>query len=571
MRGLTPIEIPVPTGGWRTDVPPHKLAPETLQDGLNIQIDQDGILKPRLGFELLPDQPDFLTDLDPRIVAGIAWQDQLAENLVVAGLRRWFAFVGGAWLNLTPVGQELDSDKSIASRFVQFGLIQPSPPSAVTTQLVGKTAVYGVNGSFHDPLHRWAVGGASFEVVVPAPALGGTPIAPFPAADLAVVADRLVVISTNEGGVAFPRRVRWSSVLDGGMWPQLAYNDLEGPAGNLLAIQTTTRTSAVLYAENGAWLMSAIPGTDAGAFVFDRIQALPAGPLSPNAIINRGGEHVFLGNDLHIWKCDGQSTEIVSQPIDAGLLVNLAVGAKQKPVGLYDAMHQRIIWFLTFQQDDGEALSAIVYDIFHRCWLPPWRFAEAMTSAFPVLEIMGPTWNNPGKDVDGNDFTWNTAPWPTWNDIPENFSPALYGGTKLGKVIRLFSAASDAAQAIAYSAKWGQRAPGDPSERLEVNTLELMLKGRLTAEQLQIQLDTFRTPFDPVPLTVFAQGIDQVDPAAWLVRLDPTMAKAAFRAANYFQFSLSGMTHLQAPGYAGGVLYAFITRRPDVGGSASSA
>src|SRR3990167_8416820 len=183
MRGVTPLDLPVPVGGWRTDIPPHRLPPDTLRDGLNVIVDRDGRLKPRRGYEPLNAQPDPAGQVDPRIMGGIFWEDESSVQMVVATLTCWFAWQANAWRNITDPASAESGDVNAPTRLVQFGVVN------------GRDAIYGVNGALHEPMRRWAPGMPYYETVKDVD--HNFTLA---AADLMVLNNRLVAINTTEGG-----------------------------------------------------------------------------------------------------------------------------------------------------------------------------------------------------------------------------------------------------------------------------------------------------------------------------------------------------------------------------------
>ncbi len=453
MRGAAPIEIPVPVAGWRADLPPHRLAPDTLRSGLNMLVGLDGILAPRGGYERLTVQPRSIgwiadhayevgafvrdsngnvqectasgtsavvapawattigattvdggtvwtrVDPDPRLVAGIGFEDESGiHQVVVATLTQWFALQSGAWVDIT--GAPFSGDKNTPTRLVQFGSWN------------NQSVLYGVNGYLHDGLRRWLVGDAVSARFGTDPFVnrvtGPTTIA---ADDMDVIADRLVLVNTHEDGVThYPNRSRWSSVIDGSSFPGGAWNDLAG-IGNLVAVRAVSRRAGVVYGDHGGFIMYGQPGDDAGAFAFDRIEGVTVPPLSPSALISVGGVHYYLGTDLHVWRCDGQSATIISGPIDAAIrpgaeVTSLAVGPAQKPVTMYDETGQRLYFFVTCpcasaQQPLEEAQTALVFNlpidqVRGASWQVPQIFPDGITCAFPVIEQLAPTWDNPG-------------------------------------------------------------------------------------------------------------------------------------------------------------------------------
>lgn len=556
-RGDQPVPIPVPTEGWVTAVPVYQMPPNSLrndsflpaeQRSVNVLIERDGLLKPRQGYVSL-------LSVNERIMGGISWTDNLTQFLVISTLTRWFSVASGAATDITDPLDLFSGSPDAPTRFAVFGFQD------------GASVLYGVNGTNNNLMHRW-VAGSPVATVMRDPVRDFT----LAAADIAVVVDRLVAVNTTEGGQTNPRRIRWSSVLDGQSWPALAFNDLEGDFGNIICIQPSSLTTAVVYCEQGAWKMTAVPGTDAGAFVFDRVQDVQAGPVSPTAIIAFGTTHYYLATDGHIWTCDGYNARQISDPIDAGLLAYLAVGNAQKPVVVYEETQQRLWFFCGFKEDvlgdSVEAFHAIPYRLLDQKWDVPQKFAAAVSAGFTLVEMFGPTWDNPGKDADGNDYTWDSAPWPSWDAIPDSEQPAVYIGMIDGRLCRfLGGSGSDDGTAIDFVSTWPLMTPG-PRQRFTVNTIEVYIEQEENAEQPAISMIGVRSPYDKTQIPLLAATLlTQNDPATWFTRLRPFVPPqpegSAFRPANYQQFTLKGSTTATLPHYAGGTAFAAVEERPD--------
>lgn len=562
-KGDAAIGIPVPVGGWHTDVPRYQVPANALRDGLNVLVDRDGIMRPRRGYEPLPTQPDLNKEPDfasHRITGGVAWSETGNQMIVVSTPTRWWLLLSSGWVDIT--GEPQDGDEpTVPARFAQFGVVD------------NQFELYGVNGAGHSPMRRWHLTDpiVGYETMVDA-AHGNFTLS---ANDLLVINNRLVAVSTEEGGVIFPRRVRWSAINDGGTWPPLAFNDLEGDAGNLICGQLTSRTTAVIYAQNGAWIMSATNGTDAAAFTFDRLNGAYAAPWSPSAIVNIGGVHYYLANDRHIWRCDGQSAQPISEAIDAGLLRLVDTAMDQSPQTLYDASQFRLWFFFdpedadespTPDDEDAEPSAAIAYDLLTGTWSVPQRFADGISMAMPVIEQMGPTWDNPGTDSSGNDYTWDTAPWANWNSIPETFAPAMYIGLTNGLVCRFGQAVTDNGQAIAYQAIWGQRTAEDARSMLNIDTAEIYLEPIDQAEPVEVSIQGFQTPYDNAPSTILDVSVPQNDINQWLMECTPpgnAVPSGSFKNAIFMEFAVAGLSETGMPAFAGAWLFGNVQRRAD--------
>lgn len=535
-----------------------ELPPDALSDGLNLCIEPDGLLQPRKGMTRLEAQ---LPVGGQRIMAGVGYRDVNGQpQIVVSTLTNQYALIGQAWQDITgPTQTSAVYDVSV--RLVPFA------------QVNGQSLLYMIDGTDHDNIRVWfSVAGTLMQEVVNQN-FNANALRTFAAADMAVVGDRLVVIATNEVAGDAPgrhaQRVRWSSVLDGQNWPIGAWNELPG-VGNLIAIRQSSRTTAIVYGETGAYIMTAQLGSDAGAFSFDRINDVIVPPHCPTALVERGGRHWYVSEDLNIWVCDGQNARIFSEGIHAGLSDRLVTGTDQRPVAMYDEIRERVIFFVATKTPFGdlpgdstkhEAMSAIAWNERLGCWEPPWHFPEGITAAFGVTEMLGVTWDSVPIAV-----TWDNvdALYSSWDSIPTDTEMAIYIGTHNGFINRFWTSTTDTPpQAIPYFATWGLRSVGQ-SDRLEVNMIEVFLQPITpNGDTIRMQLFGLSTPYDPAPVTLFDALVDEGDITTWLQRLGTTVAVSAFRPANYMRFVLTGNSADGGPVFAGGTLYCFPSKRGD--------
>lgn len=617
-RGLSPIDVPIPLAGWHTDKPLHKLPFDSLISSpgdlasMNVFVDWDGLLKPRLGYELLH-------DFGERIMGGFYWTDNggNAQVFVITLTHAYVLQSDGTWLEITGTGIHCLPD--FPARIVQFG--------------DNFQSIYWVNGVLGDTLRKWTVGSPTYVDVL-------FNAGPLKANDLAVIGDRLVLVNTFEFDGFHPSRVRWSATLDGTTYKALAYNPLlDADAGALVAIRPTSRTSAVLYTANGPpYSMSAQQGSDASAFAFDRIQNGLNGPVNAAAIVNIGGVHVYLAPDQHVYECDGTSARSISPAIDAFLAssAGLLMGFGQHPVAVYDKKRMKVWVFCAFF-GDSEASHALLFDLQRGAWEPPQTFPDGVTTAFTLVEQLGPTWDNPGISAQstldsaigttatqitlasgagltpsgvvqigtemleygniifgdtltgavrgafgttaaahaGGDaviqtYSWDTAPWASWDAIPATGEPALWIGMSDGKLCRFQSASTDRGFAIAWSATWGLLNPG-PENNVRINTVDIQVNPQLNSvvpisEPFAIALDSLKTPYDAAPTNILQATVLSGDPSTWYLRLNKAVAQGANVPSNLVRLHVSGTTSKNAPWLAGIVLYADINSRGDPGG-----
>lgn len=668
MRG-SPFELEVPVGGWRTDIPLHRMPPNTListpsggGESVNVVIDFDGLLKPRLGYTFIHNfatDPQLQVGSRPRLMGGISWTDSHGTvQIVIATLDQWWVYDGaGSFTALTPIAPPLDGDINFPTRFAQFGVQTAGNPPTFQGDIV-----YGCNGRDSSDVRKWAVGDATLSTAVDTLKTGSIDF--LRANDMAVIGSRLVAINVDDGTPG-PQRVRWSEVLDGTWWKKIAFNELvDGNLGSLIAIRATSRTSGVIYAERGQWIITAQNGTDASAFRFDRIQGaangpVVAGPYTASSLVDLGGQHVFFGFDQHISVCDGQYCQSISQPIDAFLAARLAAGSGsstpqpagegQRPVALYDPTRQRTWFFCSLVGDSGENLHAILYDQrLGGIWMPPQAFPDKITMAFNLLEQFGPTWDAPGifaqstlaadigpgdlviPLVDGSGFTmlpgpgddaqagvveigqetiaygrrignnldfvtrgafgklpgpnnygfttpavhlagtpviqyfsWDTAPWASWDQIPEKFNPAMWIGTADGLLLRFFDGNLDNGSGISWAATWAL-VHGALDQEARVNAIDLQMTSNGGVEEsYQLVLDGLESPY-ATPDLIFQANLDMNSPN--FLPLGKGSGDQANLGANYLRLKLTGVASKNAPWIAGITLFGFLNRRPNPGG-----
>lgn len=555
MRGTSPIDLPVPLSGWVGNVPLHRMPQDALicrpgvVDSFNCFVDFDGLLKPRFGY-------DELHNFGERVMGGLFWTDSTgtAQIFVITLHHAWWLQTDHTWLEIT--GSGINCAVDAPARIVQFG--------------ADHNTIYWVNGVRHDTLRRWVLGDATYtDMPDPSSPYSGK----LAAMDLAAIGDRLVLVNTEESDGFHPSRVRWSKTLDGTLYPALAYNDLlDADAGALMAIRAASRTTAVLYTQNGPpSSMSESQGSDASAFAFDRVQGGKDGPVSAVAITNVGGRHYYVAGDQHIYQCDGSSCESISPRIDAFLASSsgLVMGEMQHPVALYDKRRQKIWFFVAFHGDE-EARHAVCADLARTAWEPPQVFPDGITAAFTLLEQMGPTWDNPGTDALGNDYTWDTAPWTSWDMIPADSEPAMYLGTADGRLLRFFQSSTDRGRQIPWSATWALVNPGALND-LRCNAIDIQVDPQAnlilpSRDAFHVALRGLRTPYDPASQLLHTHGALSDTPETWYQQLSKKVGEGVNVPANYLRLQLTGTASTNAPWIAGVTLYAFVNPRGDKGG-----
>src|SRR5262245_32860970 len=139
-KGEAAIPIPVPVGGWRTDLPVNLVPADSLTDGSNVIVDRDGRMRRRKGYEPLTNQTG-----DPGTVkGGIAWSETASQQIVIASPTKWWLQQSTGWVDITdPLSPQSGDEPAVPARFAQFGFMD------------GQQVIYGVNGASQSPMRRW--------------------------------------------------------------------------------------------------------------------------------------------------------------------------------------------------------------------------------------------------------------------------------------------------------------------------------------------------------------------------------------------------------------------------------
>ena len=456
MRGVQAIPIPVPTAGLVRNVPIHEAPANSLVDGLNVYVDDDGLLKCRLGYS-----PVGTITPAERITGIVGYRDQSGVFQEVIGtLTRWQAYNGDGTFTDISGGNLLSGDADDPVRFTPFAQD-------------GEVWVFGVNNI--DALHAWnsslaayvgVVGGITMTITsatavtttdtivytAPSPpglkigdtvviagvtdtdyngtwiitgvgansftftntisgssaSSGGTAVdasggAPFDAArDITVLANRVLVVNTEEGGTRYSSRVRWSAFNDGFTWPALAVNDMLDANDAIVGIVRTSRVSAIIYRDLSAWLISAYPGNDASAFTTERISVVDnmTGPCSPAAIVVAEGYHFYLGQDGRVYQYDGNTIRPISDPIDPVVRPMLNPETATRVNGTYLPTKRGILFYFP-ALPESDPFHAVFYSIRRQAFEPLQQFPDAITASAVVEETTSLTWNNwvPASDT----------------------------------------------------------------------------------------------------------------------------------------------------------------------------
>lgn len=610
MRGTTTFPLQLPSAALVANVPPHLAPPNSLIPGsFNIFHDIDGLTKPRSGY--VPFQG--LASVGQRLHGGIYYQDQNDNfQYVIASDTDWWALTGGAWTNITDpanknIGVATDPARfqvfyqagnayaigvdnfSIPKRWTSIdsvyetltantltlsGITESGTLATATTTApipsqiqpgdlitISGSSVAGYNAT-------WTITqiptNTTFTFTATASlgsSTGGTVVdntimsAP-PARDIAILANRVVMVNTTEGGVRFPRRIRWSANGDATRWPVLAYLDTLDANDQIVGIVQMGANLAVVYGETSYFFLQAIPGDDANAFADERIYAAQGspGPVSPAAIVAAEGAHYYLGFDGRLYTFNGAAIAPLSQLADPVFTAALDNGNASKSHGAY-LPSKRQIWFfmptttLTNVTVDPSVAEVLDLTTPQASVLPPQTFSEGITASFTGLDSTGITWQN-------SPYTWDNNPY-TWENAPVGLETDMFTATASGEVDIFFHGNMDGANvyAIPWEIDLSYFHAESPLNQILLNQAEFYFEPINTTELVTAQFDTLNYPYDPgTPLVSFGMLISE----GWVTMpTEPGPTNPSNIRNNFLSFSMFSQASKGGMAFAGGNLYCY--------------
>ncbi len=613
MLGTVAIQIVVPTKGLITNVPNYQNPPDSLVDGSNVYVDEDGLLKARQGYSLVG------TTLPTERITGIVnYRDQSGSFQVVLGTdTQWWKYDDNGMF--TSIGGPT-GDADDPAHFTPF-------------QQNGATWVYGVNNQ--DGLWRWnsslsmaqqVIGGGSFPitnivgnadgtatVTLPNNPLGikpgdsvtiaGNTEAPFngtwvvtsvgfntftfasadtntgtggtavdadggvpfaTARDIEVIANRLVVVNTSEGGTQYPFRVRWSSVNDGTTWPVLGFLDMQDSFGDaIVGLLHTSENTAIIYRDLSAWLLYAYPGGDANAFATERINTTDnmTGPCGPSAMVMAEGYHFYLGQDGRVYQFDGNTIHPISDPIDPVVRPLLNAETSDRVSATYLPNKRSVLFFFPPLGEEDPTM-AVMYSIRRQAFEPLITLAGPMTAAAVVNNAMGVTWNVAPNYWQTASATWASMDptYTSWTSIPATNTLSCWTGDTQGNVYSFFTATTDNGTVIPYYAVYPP-VRQDPRKTQKISTIELYLQQAASPETLSFIVWGLLQPYTTPGTSIMAMAIQQADQTTFEVPAQPGPLNPQNIAANFLQFELSSAGALAQLVFAGGTLFCDLDDR----------
>lgn len=451
-RGL-PYALPVPTGGVRYDILPHRLPQESLADSRNVII-RHGRLVPRPGLVKL-----ITGAFGEQVVGGAYYQlSDGTEKVVGMGLTTWKSanFGTNVWTNIT--GTALTGTADDQGRFLIW-------PEGGTIYVLGLNNVDGPKEHNGTAASYSALTGLSQWTT---------------AKDWTATYNRIVVGNTVEGGVRYPSRIRFSNFNTRSTWSAADLIDLIDTNDRIVAVRALNRTAFAVFKEQSQWLGVG----QTGVFPFRvELQDTQPGPASPNAVIERFGVLYYMGQDGSFYSFDGTRTTHIGERIRKKVQANLNFVTIGRVHGFYRQLDRSLIWF--FPTTGNNPTVAV--------WLQldagQWFYHELavgieITASWTFKLVSSLTW-----DTLPAAWTWDTisTDYPSWDLFPGTATPSeIVGSTS--QVYRVSDNGNDDGTAIA--ALWEQWCPHEDGKRQRVDAVETFFQQTSSAVTATVKVGT---------------------------------------------------------------------------------
>lgn len=520
----TPLDIPVPVGGARYDLPLHQPPLGFVTDSKNV-FKRHGVLIPRPALTKL-----FATGFGEQVTGGIYYKlGGGTEKVVAGGLTTWKVanFATSAWDDITGTAPTGSADDQW--RFVVW-------PESGTVYLLGVNNVDGpkewdgvaATYSALTGLSQWTTG-----------------------KDLTIAANRIIVGNTVEGGTRYPYRVRFSDFNTRSTWSALNFIDITDTNDDIVAVRAINRTAFAALKENSQWLGVAQTGT----FPFRmELQDTQPGPASPSSVVERFGVLYYFGQDGSFYKFDGVRTTHIGDRIRKKVQENLNYDTIGRSHGFY-RNHDRTFWWF-YPTTTNNPTACVSFNQDTEEWFPhEMPSGVEATASWPYKLVSSLSW-----DTLPAGWTWDTisTDYPTWDSFPGTSLPEeLVASTD--QVYRFGDTGNDDGTAV--SCFWEFFRPFEAGKRARADAFETFFKQASSSSTLTLSIGTTdtlaMTPTYPVALeTTFDISLDArklLDVAAAASGSGTGTAEAQFLAIKH---ALAASVPWE---WRGGVLYAFTT------------
>jgi len=256
------------------------------------------------------------------------------------------------------------------------------------------------------------------------------------AKDICVAANRVIAANIKIGARRYAHRLRISDFNTASSWDSSLVVDLSDTPGEIVGVETLTRTSFAIYKEDSKWLGIAQGGVY--PFRFEMVDRRP-GAVSPRAIVPAEDGHYYMGNDLSFYLFNSTVTKEIGQQITQHIKDNINWSYLKIIHGAIDSKKKKIWWFYPGAGQTTCNL-AVSYNYVSKEWQTH-AFANNFAAAFPARNCSGGVWTEEtvviAGDEDGNTAKWNNAVGDGAASVKASFTFPLTTADDLKHDIRL--------------------------------------------------------------------------------------------------------------------------------------
>jgi hypothetical protein len=221
--------------------------------------------------------------------------------------------------------------------------------------------------------------------------------------------DFLMAFNTEEDGVAYPTRMRWSKRGQAEVWKNDAYgsgqagytdlSDSPDPTVNALKLNNFM----AIYKERSIYLVSYI---GLPAIFSIRGVVFNKGLHAKGSLVSLGDTHFFLGND-NFYAFNGATLTPIGDAIKDDFFAELVPSQKDRMQVAHNEVANEVWWAYPTASGGGDLDKLIIYNYKTGAWY----FASMTTTAwFTLLQLV--------------DISWSTYPDITWDDAVGSWDDA---------------------------------------------------------------------------------------------------------------------------------------------------
>lgn len=352
----TTVPIPIPANGVMPDQNPRIIGPTGLVSARNF-LYRNGRFRSRSGLvnQMAADEDvdgtttwnyfDYDDSTPERPMSITTFGTDIASSAIVVGTDTgwWhFAPATGILTDITDRGTGGPLTSSQKTEFVVFRSFDDVPADGSAESA---PVLIGVNGDT-DPAKVWnGSTGSNYADITNAYDDGGGPEgSKMYAKCCASSFNRMIYGNIKYNAKNYPDAVIYSEYLEYDSWQATNIIRLADTPGYIVGMLEFGNMATVVYKSDAIYLMSAIGQPNAPFRVDLKVSGI-SGPVSPLAVVQVDGYHVFLAGDGDVVMFDGSNARSMGPHLHAYFQKNMDFEKKDMAYGFYDASRKELHFF----------------------------------------------------------------------------------------------------------------------------------------------------------------------------------------------------------------------------------